>query len=218
MSLIFKKDTHQYFLNNKELFSVSKILDNYLGSNYDKIPKAKLEKAIIRGNCVHKVAELYFKYKNNQNVVNEIKTKIKNKSVFTEKILEYCFTLLDFLEQKFKKDKEYYISEQMYYADIVAGTPDLIFKTELDLYSIIDFKTYKVMTKELKEKATLQLTAYYWLLKQNGFKLTNTHYIIWINENKLQTISIKITKEKLHEWEMAMFLWKENWNGINNIT
>ncbi|MCZ6920259.1 MAG: hypothetical protein O7C60_09095 [Rickettsia endosymbiont of Ixodes persulcatus] len=49
----------------------------------------------------------------------------------------------------------------MYSADIIAGTPDLIFKTSLDLYSIIDFKTYKVMTKELKEKAELQLTAYY---------------------------------------------------------
>ncbi|MCZ6903299.1 MAG: hypothetical protein O7C58_04265 [Rickettsia endosymbiont of Ixodes persulcatus] len=162
-NLIFKKETHQYFIQNKELISVSKILNYYLGNSYCKCNKCKfcvnIKNAKNRGNLVHKVAELYFKNINQKNIISKIKEKIK--PLFIKNYLDYSFNLLDFLEKrKFKKDNEY-ISEQMYSADIIAGTPDLIFKTSLDLYSIIDFKTYKVMTKELKEKAELQLTAYY---------------------------------------------------------
>lgn len=211
MSLIFNKKTHQYFLKNKELFSVSKILDNYLGSSYDKIPKAILEPAIIKGNIVHKVAELYFKNINNDNnVVKKIKNKLVNNK-FNENILSYCFTLLNFLEKKFTEKLET-ISEQMFNADIVAGTPDLIFKNKLDLYTIIDFKTYKVMNKELKIKAELQLTAYYWLLKNNGFDLSNINFICWVKEKQIELIKVEITKKKLHEWEMALALWKEKWH------
>lgn len=211
MSLIFNKKTHQYFLKNKELFSVSKILDNYLGSSYDKIPKAILESAIIKGNIVHKVAELYFKNINNDNnVVKKIKNKLVNNK-FNENILSYCFTLLNFLEKKFTEKLET-ISEQMFNADIVAGTPDLLFKNKLDLYTIIDFKTYKVMNKELKIKAELQLTAYYWLLKNNGFDLSNINFICWVKEKQIELIKVEITKEKLHEWEMALALWKEKWH------
>lgn len=207
MSLIFNKKTHQYFLKDKELFSVSKILDNYLGSSYDKIPKEILEPAIIKGNIVHKVAELYFKNINNDNLVKKIKDKLVNNK-FNENILNYCLTLLNFLEKKFTGNLET-ISEQMFNADVVAGTPDLIFKNKLDLYTIIDFKTYKVMNKELKIKAELQLTAYYWLLKNNGFDLSNINFICWVKEKQIELIKVEITKEKLHEWEMALALWKE---------
>ncbi|WP_425380753.1 PD-(D/E)XK nuclease family protein [Spiroplasma endosymbiont of Polydrusus pterygomalis] len=210
MSLIFNKKTHQYFLKDKELFSVSKILDNYLGSSYDKIPKEILEPAIIKGNIVHKVAELYFKNINNDNLVKKIKDKLVNNK-FNENILSYCLTLLNFLEKKFTGNLET-ISEQMFNADVVAGTPDLIFKNKLDLYTIIDFKTYKVMSKVLKIKAELQLTAYYWLLKNNGFDLSNINFICWVKEKQIELIKVEITKEKLHEWEMALALWKEKWH------
>lgn len=236
-NLIFKKETHQYFFNEEEKISVSKIISNYLGSDYfckecqqessncvciNTCMKCdNIRNACIKGNAVHKVAQLYFKNINCENAVEKIKGKIKTIPVFTEKILKYCDNLLEFLEEKFKKNKEY-INEQMYCADIVAGTPDLIFKSNIffetyiknynDLYSIIDFKTYKNMTKELKYKAELQLTAYYWLLNLNGFTLSNKHFIIWIKENKVETISVDITKEKLHEWEMAIELYKEDFN------
>lgn len=210
MSLIFNKKTHQYFLKDKELFSVSKILDNYLGSSYDKIPKEILEPAIIKGNIIHKVAELYFKNINNDNLVKKIKDKLVNNK-FNENILSYCLTLLNFLEKKFTGNLET-ISEQMFNADVVAGTPDLIFKNKLDLYTIIDFKTYKVMSKVLKIKAELQLTAYYWLLKNNGFDLSNINFICWVKEKQIELIKVEITKEKLHEWEMVLALWKEKWH------
>lgn len=224
MNLIFKKETHQYFVNEEEKISVSKIISNYLGSDYfceqcktesssckcQNVCKKcdNIRNACIKGSAVHKIAELYFKNINCENVVEKIKGKIKTIPVFTEKILNHCDNLLEFLEEKFKKNKEY-ISEQMYYADIVAGTPDLVFNNKFGLWTIFDFKTYKIMTKEAREKAELQLTAYYWLLTLNDFVLSNTHFIIWIQENKVETISVEITKEKLHEWEMALALFKE---------
>lgn len=211
MSLIFKKNTHQYFKDNKELFSVSKIIDNYLGNSYDKIPKEILEPAIIKGNVVHKCAELYFKNINKDNISKKIKD-ILIKNNFNENILSYCFTLLNYLEKKFKNNNEY-ISEQMFSNDIVAGTPDLIIKNNyLNLNTIIDFKTYKVMSKELHCKAELQLTAYYWLLKNNGYELSNIQFICWVKEKSIELIKVEITQEKLHEWEMALALFKENWH------
>lgn len=214
MSLTFKKDTHQYFVGDVEKISISKIISFYLGNDYycdwcktnssnckcsNNCYKCdNVRAACVKGSAVHKVAELYFKNINCENVVEKIKSTIKKNPIFTENILSHCDNLLNFLEVKFKNNKEY-ISEQRYYTDIVAGTPDLIFKSNLELYSIIDFKTFKTMTKQVQEKTELQLTAYYWILRKNGFKLSNTQFIVLIQENKVETISVEITKEKLHE-------------------
>ncbi|WP_375317661.1 hypothetical protein [Spiroplasma endosymbiont of Virgichneumon dumeticola] len=74
------------------------------------------------------------------------------------------------------------------------------------------------MYKENKEKSILQLIAYYWILKNNGFNLSNIHYIYWIQKDKVEKILVEITDELLHEWEMAIALWKEDKYGkwINN--
>ncbi|WP_342266463.1 hypothetical protein [Spiroplasma endosymbiont of Villa modesta] len=137
-NLIFKKETHQYFINKKELISVSKILDYYLGNSYCKCKYCfNIYNARIRGNCVHKVAELYFKNINIKNISNQIKNYIKD--LFSQNYLNYCYTLLDYLPTKFINNNEY-ISEKMFNADIVAGTPDLIYK-ENNLNIIVDFKT-----------------------------------------------------------------------------
>ncbi|WP_342267236.1 PD-(D/E)XK nuclease family protein [Spiroplasma endosymbiont of Villa modesta] len=208
-NLIFKKETHQYFLNKKELISVSKILDYYLGNSYCKCNNCKycfnIYNARIRGNCVHKVAELYFKNINIKNISNQIKNYIKD--LFSQNYLNYCYTLLDYLPIKFINTNEY-ISEKIFNYDIVAGTPDLIYK-ENNLNIIIDFKTYKVFTKELLEKSKLQIIAYYWLLKNNNYELSNTHFICWVKENEIELIKVEITNELLIEWEKAIWTWKE---------
>ncbi|WP_375317662.1 hypothetical protein [Spiroplasma endosymbiont of Virgichneumon dumeticola] len=95
-NLIFKKDTHQYFLNNQEKISVSKIIQYYLYSNknpYENVPFDRLENARLRGETVHKVAELYFKNIN----INNIKDKLINniKYLFNENYLQYCENLLN---------------------------------------------------------------------------------------------------------------------------
>ncbi|WP_338974205.1 PD-(D/E)XK nuclease family protein [Spiroplasma endosymbiont of Tricholauxania praeusta] len=208
-NLIFKKETHQYFIKNKELISVSKILDYYLGNSYCKCNKCKycfnIHNARIRGNAVHKVAELYFQNINIKNITNQIKNYIKD--LFPKNYLNYCYTLLEYLPTKFINNNEY-ISEKMFNADIVAGTPDLIYK-ENNLNIIVDFKTYKVFTKELLEKSKLQIIAYYWLLKNNNYELSNIHFICWVKENEIELIKVEITNELLMEWEKAIWTWKE---------
>ncbi|WP_339047248.1 PD-(D/E)XK nuclease family protein [Spiroplasma endosymbiont of Colias croceus] len=208
-NLIFKKETHQYFIQNKELISVSKILDYYLGNSYCKCNKCKycfnINNARIRGNCVHKVAELYFKNITIKNINNQIKNIIKE--LFPENYLNYCYTLLEYLPIKFINNNEY-ISEKIFNYDIVAGTPDLIYK-ENNLNIIVDFKTYKVFTKELLEKSKLQIIAYYWLLKNNNYELSNIHFICWVKENEIELIKVEITNELLIEWEKAIWTWKE---------
>lgn len=209
-NLIFKKQTHQYFLNNKELISVSKIINYYLYGNknpYENVPFNRLENARIRGNTVHKVAELYFKNINIKNINNQIKNYIKD--LFPENYLNYCYTLLNYLPSKFIVNNEYIIEKAFNY-DIVAGTPDLIFKNEkLNLYTIIDFKTNRIFTKELLEKAKLQIIAYYWLLKNNNYELSNIHFICWVKENNIELIKVEITNDLLIEWQKAIWTWKE---------
>lgn len=226
MPLEINKQTHKYYLNGIEKISVTKIISNYLGDSYfcnkqlcqDQASNCtcknycyfcdNVRNACIRGSAVHKVAELFIKNINKENIKQKVINTI-NKKNWNEEIKEYCNQILNTLDSSLKKNRKY-LSEQMYTADIVAGTPDLIFKTQLDLYSIIDFKTYKTMTKELRIKTELQLTAYHWLLIKNGFKLTNKHFIVWVQKDKVEVISIEITKEKLHEWEMVLALYKEN--------
>ncbi|WP_339046190.1 hypothetical protein [Spiroplasma endosymbiont of Colias croceus] len=112
-NLIFKKETHQYFIQNKELISVSKILDYYLGNSYCKCNNCKycfnIYNARIRGNAVHKIAELYFKNITIKNINNQIKNIIKD--LFPENYLNYCYTLLEYLPTKFINNNEYIIEK-----------------------------------------------------------------------------------------------------------
>lgn len=208
-NLTFKKDTHTYLLGNKKLISVSKILNNYFGESYKDVPKNILQAAANRGNAVHKVLELYFKNINSLDILFRIKNLIKFKKTFTETILNYCHTALDYADKQLKNivvnDSELII-EQPFAYDIVAGTPDLVINNNL----LIDYKTYKTMTKQLRLKAELQLTAYYWLLLKNGIKLSKNSYILWIKESTVEIIQIQVTEAKIHEWEMAIALYKEN--------
>ncbi|WP_339049265.1 hypothetical protein [Spiroplasma endosymbiont of Colias croceus] len=140
-----------------------------------------------------------------KNINNQIKNIIKE--LFPENYLNYCYTLLEYLPIKFINNNEY-ISEKIFNYDIVAGTPDLIYK-ENNLNIIVDFKTYKVFTKELLEKSKLQIIAYYWLLKNNNYELSNIHFICWVKENEIELIKVEITNELLIEWEKAIWTWKE---------
>ncbi|WP_400254872.1 hypothetical protein [Spiroplasma endosymbiont of Cleonymus obscurus] len=75
--LIFKKETHQYFLEEKELISVSRIIDNYLGFGYSHIAPEVLKNASNRGKWVHKLNELYLQNINQENIINNLLKKLK---------------------------------------------------------------------------------------------------------------------------------------------
>lgn len=208
--LIFKKETHQYFKDNKELISVSKILNNYFESSYDNVPANILKAAANRGNAVHKILELYFKNINKENIIEKLKDLVLKQKTFSEVIKNYCNTALDWVSKSFWNKDQILLSEKMFAYNGIAGTLDLLIKNEqLNLYFINDFKTYKSMTKQLKLKAELQITAYYWLAKNNGYEMANIHFIPWIKEYSVEIIKVEITQEKINEWEQAVHLYKE---------
>ncbi|WP_375318142.1 hypothetical protein [Spiroplasma endosymbiont of Virgichneumon dumeticola] len=99
-NLIFKKDTHQYFLEDKELISVSRIIDNYLGFGYSHISPEVLKNAAVRGKWVHKLNELYLININKENIINDLLKKLK--PLTNEINYSYCEKSLIFLKEKFK--------------------------------------------------------------------------------------------------------------------
>jgi len=206
-NLIFKKETHQYFLDDKELISVSRIINNYLGSNYDLVPKDILKNASVRGKWVHKVNELYLQNINEENIINNLLKKLK--PLTNELNYKYCEKSLNFLQEKFKDNNYEFIIEKVFGYDWIAGTLDLIyFDKNKDKKFIVDYKTYSKLDKSKLERIKLQLTAYYWLLIKNGEqKLSNIAYIYLINKN--EEIEIEITIKMLHEWQMALLSYKE---------
>ncbi len=74
--LIFKKETRQYFLDDKELISVSRIIDNYLGFGYSHISPEVLKNASVRGKWVHKINELYLQNIHQENIIKDLLKKI----------------------------------------------------------------------------------------------------------------------------------------------
>ncbi len=175
--LIFKKDTHQYFLDIKELISVSKIIDNYLGNGYSHIAPEILKNASNRGKWVHKINELYLQNINKENIINNLLIKLK--PLTNELNYNYCQKSLIFLQEKFKENNYEFIIEKPFGYDWIAGTLDLIyFDKQKDKYFIVDYKTYSQLDKSKLERIKLQLTAYYWLILKNGYqKLSNIAYI-----------------------------------------
>ncbi len=124
--LIFKRETHQYFLDDKELISVSRIIDNYSGFEYSHISPEVLKNASVRGKWVHKLNELYLRNINEENIINNLLKKIKP---LTNNINHsYCKKSLMFLKDKFKHKNNYeFIIEKPIPDTLVAGTPDLVY-------------------------------------------------------------------------------------------
>ncbi|WP_400255144.1 hypothetical protein [Spiroplasma endosymbiont of Cleonymus obscurus] len=100
--LIFKKETHQYFLEDKELISVSRIIDNYLGFGYSHIAPEVLKNASNRDKDEDKLKRIKLQltayycmlldngiipsyktyvYLTNKNTQQEIKIEITNELI-----------------------------------------------------------------------------------------------------------------------------------------
>ncbi|WP_339048503.1 PD-(D/E)XK nuclease family protein [Spiroplasma endosymbiont of Colias croceus] len=215
--LIFKKETHQYFLEDKELISVSRIIDNYLGFGYSHISAEVLKNASVRGKWVHKLNELYLQNINQENIINNLLKKLKP---ITNSInYSYCKKSLMFLKEKFKDKNNYeFIIEKPIADTLVAGTPDLVYLDKKEnKYYLVDYKTYACIDEDKLKRFKLQLTAYYCLLLANGmtpFSLPNRGYVYLTNKNNQE--EIEITKELKEEWFNAKtkYFKGENQNGI----
>ncbi|CAB1053884.1 PD-(D/E)XK nuclease family protein [Spiroplasma endosymbiont of Danaus chrysippus] len=214
--LIFKKETHQYFLDDKELISVSRIIDNYLGFGYSHISPEVLKNASNRGKWVHKLNELYLQNINQENIINNLLKKLKP---ITNSInYFYCKKSLMFLKEKFK-DKNYYefIIEKPIADNLVAGTPDLVYLDKKEnKYYLVDYKTYAFIDEDKLKRIKLQLTAYYCMLLFNDINPSNKTYVYLTNKNNQQEIKIEITNELIIEWMNAKrkYFKGEDKNGI----
>ncbi|WP_339040968.1 PD-(D/E)XK nuclease family protein [Spiroplasma endosymbiont of Apeira syringaria] len=216
--LIFKKETHQYFFEDKELISVSRIIDNYLGFGYSHISPEVLKNASVRGKWVHKLNELYLQNINQENIINDLLKKVKP---LTNSInYSYCKKSLIFLKEKFKDKNNYeFIIEKPINDSVIAGTPDLVYLDKKDnKYYLVDYKTYACIDDDKLKRIQLQLTAYYWMIKsgQIGINISNKTYVYLTNKNNQEEIEIEITNELLLEWFKAKrdYFKGEDKNGI----
>lgn len=214
--LIFKKETHQYFFEDKELISVSRIIDNYLGFGYSHISPEVLKNASVRGKWVHKLNELYLQNINQENIINNLLKKLKP---ITNSInYSYCKKSLMFLKEKFKNKNNYeFIIEKPIADNLIAGTPDLVYLDKKEnTYYLVDYKTYACIDEDKLKRIKLQLTAYYCMLLDNGIIPSYKTYVYLTNKNTQQEIKIEITNELIIEWMNAKrkYFKGEDKNGI----
>ncbi|WP_174480283.1 PD-(D/E)XK nuclease family protein [Spiroplasma endosymbiont of Danaus chrysippus] len=207
--LIFKKETHQYFIDNQELISVSRIIDNYLGFGYSHIAPEVLKNASVRGKWVHKLNELYLQNINEENIINNLLKKLK--PVTNSINYSYCKKSLMFLKEKFKDKNNYeFIIEKPINDNVIAGTPDLVYLNKKEnKYYLVDYKTYACIDEDKLKRIQLQLTAYYCLLFKNQMDISNIAYIYLTNKNIQKEIVIEITEELIDEWLIAKWTFRK---------
>ena len=137
-NLTFIEDTHEYFLGDKKLISVTQLMQKHgLAPNYSDVPSEVLRAKAERGSLVHKEIEEYIKEGN---------------IGFTNELIEFINADKgEVLKSEFKVNN-----------DIVAGTVDLLLYKNNE-YIIADLKT----TSELHiDAVSWQLTIYAYLLSK----------------------------------------------------
>lgn len=134
----FIEDTHQYFLGDKELISVTTLMQKHkLSPNYSGVSSEVLKVKAERGSLIHKEIEEYIKY-GEIGFTTELENFITYHNVNKLKVLA---------------------SEIIVYNDIVAGTVDLVIDWNGNLI-IADIKTTSTIHKEA---VSWQLSIYAYL-------------------------------------------------------
>ena len=173
MPLVFEEETHRYFLDGKEVPSVSALLEPLNKSVYSDIPSDILQAAAERGTAVHRATE-------------DIDAGIS---------FDFCEEWFGYIEayMDFKKEHEvkWFATEQMYASKKhkFAGTVDRVGMID-DNFSILDIKTTSTIHKTL---VIPQLTLYEMLYDEEvGVDKVEKRYILQLQ---------KKGKYKLQEFE-----------------
>ena len=175
-NLTFIEDTHEYFLGDKKLISVTQLMQKHgLAPNYGDVPSEVLRAKAERGSLVHKEIEEYIKEGN---------------IGFTNELIEFINADKgEVLKSEFKVNN-----------DIVAGTVDLLLYKNNE-YIIADLKT----TSELHiDAVSWQLTIYAYLLGQINpmIKVTKGQAFHFNKDGKLNIVDIVL--KPLEEIERLM--------------
>lgn len=159
--VIFNEETHQYFLGDKELISVTRLLKKHgLAPDYSGVNLNVLNAKAERGSLIHKELENY----------------VKNGELgFTEELSQ-------FIELCEKENIQPTRSEFIVNNDIIAGTVDTFGLINHEFY-IGDFKTTSVLHKE---SVSWQLSLYAYL----GGLILNKFLVFHFTKNGLKLVEI----------------------------
>ncbi len=176
--MIFNEQTHEYYFKGKRLYSVSEMVNAYLGGGYEGVPQYILKASAEHGTAVHLAIELY----NNTGIIRD------DLSLLQQDALEEWITYAETVKVK-SLESECMVRHK----EIYAGTFDLL--AEIDKEVVL--ADYKTTTKFHKERVELQLNFYRYAYKNEVSKLI----AIWIPKGKaLEPIELEIySDEKMEE-------------------
>ena len=196
--IIFNEKTHQYFLDGRELISVTTLLRKHgLAQDYGNVDPAVLKAKAERGKQIHAELEAY----------------AKNGEIGFSKELSY---FIDYIN---KNGISIHKVEFIVHNDICAGTIDLVAISLEDGYLFIDHKT---TAQRHKDAESWQLSLYVYLyerctpeqLKKDRTKLRVLHYL----EDGFETYDLPRIADaeidKLMECERNGTLYKREIVGI----
>lgn len=159
--VIFNEETHQYFLSDKELISVTRLLKKHgLAPDYSGVNLDVLNAKAERGSLIHKELEEYVK---------------SGELGFTEELNQ-------FIELCEKENIQPTRSEFIVNNDIIAGTADTFGLINHEFY-VGDFKTTSILHKE---SVAWQLSLYAYL----GGLIVNKFLVFHFTKNSLKLVEI----------------------------
>lgn len=159
--VIFNEETHQYFLGDKELISVTRLLKKHgLAPDYSGVNLDVLNAKAERGSLIHKELEEYVK---------------SGELGFTEELNQ-------FIELCEKENIQPTRSEFIVNNDIIAGTADTFGLINHEFY-VGDFKTTSILHKE---SVAWQLSLYAYL----GGLIVNKFLVFHFTKNGLKLVEI----------------------------
>ncbi len=165
-AVFFDEEKHEYWLGDKELNGITKMLQRQLFPNeYANIPNHILEAAARYGKEVHLSIEDF-----DANWINDATQELMD-------YIEICHS-----HNLIHEASEYLVSDNKDWASSI----DKVYRTGDNTFSLADIKTYGVMNADKLEKARWQLSIYAYLFElQNKGAEVDGLYILHIR-NKVK--------------------------------
>lgn len=195
-NIIFDEIGHTYTLENRIIPSVTEVIGKVYGTGLENAPAEFIERASIKGTKIHKEIEAFI---NNQGLPETVAPETNNFILYANKNLR-----LDI----------YAVTEQILYASTpfgeVCGTADLFCNGYL-----YDYKTSKTATRKQLEKWQMQLSFYWYMLKQDGTSILGAK-VLHLTEEGCEVIPLEYLGDDFVE--ATMKLYKEGQQAIPAVT
>lgn len=179
--VVFTPEDHRYFLGNKELFGITRLIKSQLFSDkYKDIPQFVLDHAAERGTMVHESIELFDGGFAPTETIPELENykHIKKENALKTVANEYIVT-----------DNEHF-----------ASGIDLVLSDKEENIILADIKTTYVLDKDYV-RWQLSIYAYFFELQNPNLKVSKLH-ALWLRGDKyefteVERIDTEIVKELL---------------------